>query len=42
MYDEQFLRHNEVKHYRLTLYNALPNIPFSERIVHRTIQKNLS
>ena len=40
MYDEQFLRLNGVRHYRLTLYDALLNVPVSERIVRRRIPEN--
>ena len=40
LYDEQFLRLNGVKHYRLTLYDAILNIPVSERILRRRIPKN--
>ena len=40
LYDEQFLRLNEVRHYRLTLYDAILNIPVSERIVRHRIPKN--
>lgn len=40
LYDEQFLRLNGVRHYRLTLYDAILNIPVSERIVRRRIPKN--
>ncbi|MDO5832945.1 MAG: hypothetical protein Q4Q14_08890 [Methanobrevibacter sp.] len=40
LYDEQFLRLNGVRHYRLTLYDAILNIPVSEKIVRRRIPKN--
>ena len=40
LYDEQFLRLNEVRHYRLTLYDAILNVPVSERIVRRRMPKN--
>ena len=40
VYDEQFLRLNGVKHYRLTLFDAILNVPVSERIVRRRIPKN--
>jgi len=40
LYDEQFLRLNGVRHYRLTLYDALLNVPVSERIVRRRIPEN--
>ena len=40
MYDEQFLRLNGVRHCRLTLYDALLNVPVSERIVRRRIPEN--
>ena len=40
LYDEQFLRLNTVRHYRLTLYDAILNIPVSERIVRCRIPKN--
>lgn len=40
LYDEQFLRLNGVRHYRLTLFDAILNIPVSERIVRRRIPKN--
>lgn len=40
LYDEQFLRLNGVRHYRLTLYDAILNVPVSERIVRRRIPKN--
>lgn len=39
-YDEQFLRLNEVRHYRLTLFDAILNVPVSKRIVRRRILKN--
>ena len=41
-YDEQFLRLNGVRHYRLTLFDAILNVPVSKRIVRRRILKNLS
>ena len=40
LYDEQFLRLNGVRHYRLTLFDAILNIPVSEQIVRRRIPKN--
>ena len=40
LYDEQFLRLNEVRHYRLTLFDAILNVPVSKRIVRRRILKN--
>jgi len=40
LYDEQFLRLNGVRHYRLTLFDAILNIPVSERIVRRRMPKN--
>ena len=40
LYDEQFLRLNGVRHYRLTLCSAILNVPVSERIVRRRIPKN--
>lgn len=40
MYDEQFLRLNGVRHYRLTLYDAILDIPVSEKIVRRRIPRN--
>ena len=40
LYDEQFLRLNGVRHYRLTLYDAILNVPVSERIVRRRIPIN--
>ena len=40
IYDEQFLRLNGVRHYRLTLYDANLNIPISERIVRHRIPVN--
>ena len=39
LYDEQFLRLNGVKHYRLTLFDAVLNVSVSERIVRRRIPK---
>ena len=30
LYDEQFLRLNGVRHYRLTLFDAILNVPVSE------------
>ena len=39
-YDEQFLRLNGVRHYRLTLFDAILNVPILERIVCRRILKN--
>ena len=40
LYDEQFLRLNGVRHYRLTLFNAILKVPVTERIVCRRILKN--
>ena len=40
LYDEQFLRLNGVRHYRLTLYDTILNIPISERIVRHRILAN--
>ena len=40
LYDEQFLRLNGVRHYRLTLFDAILNVPILERIVRRRILKN--
>ena len=40
LYDEQFLRLNGVRHYRLTLFDAILNVPVSKRIVRRRILKN--
>ena len=40
LYDEQFLKLNRVRHYRLTLFDAILNVPVSERIVRRRIPKN--
>ena len=40
LYDEQFLRINGVRHYRLTLYDAILNISVSEKIVRHRIPKN--
>ena len=40
LYDEQFLRLNGTRHYRLTLFDAILNIPVTERIVRRRIPKN--
>ena len=40
LYDEQFLRLNGVRHYRLTLFDAILNVPVSKRIVRRRIPKN--
>ena len=40
LYDEQFLRLNGTRHYRLTLFDAILNIPVTKRIVHRRIPKN--
>ena len=40
LYDEQFLRLNGVRHYILTLYDAILNIPISERIVRHRIPAN--
>ena len=39
-YDEQFLRLNEVRHYKLTLFDAILNVPVSKRIERRRILKN--
>ena len=41
LYDEQFLRLNGVRHYRLTLFDAILNVPVSERIVRRRIPKKI-
>lgn len=40
LYEEQFLRLNGVRYYRLTLYDTIPNIPVSEQIVRHRIPKN--
>ena len=40
LYDEQFLKLNGVRHYRLTLYDAILNVPVSERIVRHRIPIN--
>lgn len=40
LYYEQFLRLNGVRHYRLTLFDAILNVPILERIVCRRILKN--
>lgn len=40
LYDEQFLRINGVRHYRLTLYDAILNIPVAEKIVRNRIPSN--
>ena len=40
LYDEQFLRLNRVRHYRLTLFDAVLNVQVPERIVRRRISKN--
>lgn len=40
LYYEQFLRLNGVRHYRLTLFDTILNVPVSERIVCRRILKN--
>ena len=40
VYDEQFLRLNGVRHYRLTLFDTILNVPILERIVCRRILKN--
>ena len=40
LYDEQFLRLNGVRHYRLTLFDTILNVPILERIVCRRILKN--
>lgn len=39
VYDEQFLRLNGIRHYRLLLYDAKLNIPVSEKIVRHRIPK---
>ena len=36
----KFLRLNGVRHYRLTLFDAILNVPVSKRIVRRRILKN--
>ena len=40
LYDKQFLRLNGVRQYRLTLYDAILNIPVPKRIVRYRIPKN--
>ena len=40
LYDEQFLRRNGTRYYRLTLFDEILNILISERIVCRRIPKN--
>ena len=40
MYDEQFLRLNGVRHYRLTLFDSVLNIPVAEKIVRHRIPEN--
>ena len=40
LYYEQFLRLNGVRHYRLTLFDTILNVPILERIVCRRILKN--
>ena len=40
LYNEQFLRLNETRHYRLTLFDVILNIPVTKRIVHRRMPKN--
>ena len=40
VYDEQFLRRNGTRYYRLTLFDEILNILISERIVCRRIPKN--
>ena len=40
LYDEQFLRCNGTRYYRLTLFDEILNIPISEQIVCRRIPKN--
>ena len=40
MYDEQFLRLNGVRHYRLTLFDSVLNIPVSEKVVRHRIPEN--
>lgn len=40
LYDEQFLRLNGIRHYRLTLYDSILNVPVAEKIVRRRIPEN--
>ena len=40
LYNEQFLRLNGTRRYRLTLFDVILNIPVTKRIVHRRIPKN--
>ena len=40
LYDEQFLRLNGVRHYRLTLFDSVLNIPVSEKVVRHRIPEN--
>lgn len=40
LYDEQFLRLNGTRQYRLTLFGAILNILLSERILRCRIPKN--
>ena len=40
LYNREFLRFNGVRHYRLTLFDAVLNVPVLERIVRRIIPKN--
>ena len=40
LYNEQFLRLNGVRYYKLTLFDAILNVPVSKRIVCRRILKN--
>lgn len=40
LYDEQFLRLNGVRHYRLTLFDSVLNIPVAEKIVRHRIPEN--
>ena len=41
LYDEQFIRINGVKDYRFVLFDAIFNIPVSERIVRYRIAKKI-
>lgn len=40
LYNEQFLRLNGTRRYRLTLFDVILNIPVTKRIVHHRIPKN--
>lgn len=40
LYDEQFLKLNGVRHYRLTLFDSVLNIPVAEKIVRHKIPEN--